>query len=505
MNQTISTRPIRFFFDGKIVEVEGSATTRTVLQWLREDAHRTGTKEGCAEGDCGACTVIVGELAADGTMQLQTVNACIRLLPTLDGKALFTVEDVKAADVMHPIQRALVETHASQCGFCTPGIVMSLTASYERHLEANTRPTRQQLADDLAGNLCRCTGYKPILEAGEKMFDAPAVRLDTSAALKALKALPADNFEYRAPNSADASREDSFHAPRSIEALAALRLAKPQARLVAGATDIGLWVNKQLRDLGDQIYLGEVAELRNIETRNDILSIGAGASLEAAWAALTANWPVLKETWLRFASPPIRNAGTMGGNVANGSPIGDSAPVLMALDAVLLLRRGDAQRRIPLGEFYTGYMTNQLQSGEFIQAIEVPLSATADSLRVYKITKRRDSDISAVLGAFRISHSGKTVSDARLVFGGMAATVKRAANAEAALRGKDWTEASVEAAAEALAKDFEPISDMRASAAYRLEVSRNLLRRFWLETRPDNPLSANEISVWAHGSEGGAK
>ena len=501
-----STRPIRFFHDGKIVKVEGAATTRTVLQWLREDARRIGTKEGCAEGDCGACTVIVGEPTADGTLHLQTVNACIRLLPTLDGKALFTIEDVKpAADAIHPIQRALIDTHASQCGFCTPGIVMSLTASYERHLDADTRPTRQQLADDLAGNLCRCTGYRPILDAGERMFDAPAVRLDTSAALKALSALSSDDFEYRGPNAADASREDTFHAPRSIKALAALRLAKPDARLIAGATDIGLWVNKQFRDLGDQIYLGEVAELRNIETRNGVLSIGAGASLEAAWSALTANWPVLKETWLRFASPPIRNAGTMGGNVANGSPIGDSAPVLIALDAVLLLRCGEVQRRIPLGEFYTGYMTNQLQPGEFIQAIEVPLSATGDAFRTYKISKRHDSDISAVLGAFRITRSGNTVNEAKLVFGGMAATVKRAVNAEAALRGKAYSEANIEAAAQALAEDFEPMSDMRASAAYRLEVSRNLLRRFWLETRPDNPLSAQEVSVWGCGSEGGTK
>ena len=506
MTPSKPARPIRFFFDGKIVEVEGSATSRTVLQWLREDARRTGTKEGCAEGDCGACTVIVGEPAADGTLHLQTVNACIRLLPTLDGKALFTVEDVKpAADTLHPIQRALIDTHASQCGYCTPGIVMSLTASYERHLDANTRPTRQQLGDDLAGNLCRCTGYKPILDAGERMFDAPAVRLDTSAALKALNALSNDDFEYRAASAADASRETAFHAPRSIATLAALLLAKPDARLIAGGTDIGLWVNKQLRDLGDQIYLGEVAELRNIETRNNVLSIGAGASLEEAWSALTSNWPVLKETWLRFASPPIRNAGTMGGNVANGSPIGDSAPVLIALDAVLLLRRGETQRRIALGEFYTGYMTNQLLPGEFIQAIEVPLSATADTLRVYKITKRFDSDISAVLGAFRVARNGSSIGDVRLVFGGMAATVKRAANAEAALRGQAYNKAAIEAAALALAKDFEPISDMRASAAYRLEVSRNLLRRFWLETRPDNPLPAHEVSVWAHGSEGGAK
>jgi xanthine dehydrogenase small subunit len=501
------TRPIRFFHNRQIVEVEGAATTRTVLQWLREDARRTGTKEGCAEGDCGACTVIVGAPAADGTLQLQAVNACIRLLPTLDGKALYTVEDLKAAagGMLHPVQRAMVDNHGSQCGFCTPGFVMSLAACYERHLDAATRPTRQQLADEIAGNLCRCTGYKPILDAGERMFDAPAVRLDTRAALAALCGQAFGDFEYRAPSAADPARHDTFHAPRTIDALAALRMAKPEARLVAGATDIGLWVNKQFRNLGDQIYLGDVADLRCVEVHGETLSIGAGASLEAAWAALAARWPALTECWLRFASPPIRNAGTMGGNVANGSPIGDSAPVLIALDAAVLLRRGAQQRRMPLADFYVDYMVNRLEPGEFLQAIEVPLAHADEPLRAYKISKRFDSDISAVLGAFRIALDGERVRDVRLAFGGMAAIVKRAANAEAALRGQPWNEAGVEAAARALGSDFKPLTDMRASAAYRLEVSRNLLRRFWLETRLADPLPAAAVSVWARDTEESAR
>jgi xanthine dehydrogenase small subunit len=501
---TMPTRPIRFFHQGQIVEVEGAAPTRTVLQWLREDARRTGTKEGCAEGDCGACTVIVGEPAADGTLALQAVNACIRFLPTLDGKALYTVEDLKptAAGALHPVQRALVDHHGSQCGFCTPGFVMSLTVCYERHLGAATRPTRQELADEIAGNLCRCTGYKPILDAGERMFDAPAVRIDTRPALSALHALPAGDFEYRAPADADPAREDRFHAPRTIEALATLRMARPAARLLAGGTDIGLWVNKQFRDLGEQIYLGDVAELRRIAVHGSTLSIGAGASLEAAWAALAGHWPSVTEVWKRFASPPIRNAGTMGGNVANGSPIGDAAPVLIALDAAVLLRRGERQRRMPLADFYVDYMVNRLEPGEFVQAIEVPLGSVAEPLRAYKIAKRFDSDISAVLGAFRIALDGDRVRDVRLAFGGMAAIVKRAANAEAALRGRPWNEAGVDAAALALATDFKPLTDMRASAGYRLEVSRNLLRRFWLETRPVDPLPAAAVSVWARETAG---
>ncbi len=525
----MSPRPIRFFHRGAIVEAEPAAATRTVLDWLREDALCTGTKEGCAEGDCGACTVVVGELGAGGALEMKPVNACIRFLPTLDGKALFTVEDVaevgragagsgnghaepaepaghaghagQARHVshtwqpgqLHPAQQAMVDCHGSQCGFCTPGFVMSLWSCYERHQEGGTRPTRQQLADDLSGNLCRCTGYRPILDAGEAMFDAPPRRLDTASALAALKTLAAD---------APLARPD-FHAPRTLAELAALRFARPDARLLAGSTDIGLWVTKQLKDLPDLIYVGEVADLRTVEERTvdgtQVLSIGAGATLEAAWAALHQRWPLpsMRDMWLRFASLPVRQAGTMGGNVANGSPIGDSAPVLIALDAQIVLRQGERVRRMALADFYVDYMKNRLERGEFVQGVEVPLK-NERTLRAYKISKRFDSDISAVSAglAIRLDAQG-IVSEVRLTYGGMAAIVKRAAAAEAALLGQPWTEATLAAGIAALAQDFKPLTDMRASAAYRAQVAGNLLRRFWLETRAEAPLAEHEVSVFA--------
>ncbi|MDN6885403.1 xanthine dehydrogenase small subunit [Variovorax sp. CAN2819] len=521
-------QPIRFFHRGKIVDVTGVHPTRSVLDWLREDARCTGTKEGCNEGDCGACTVVIGELAADpqapGTvdgLSLQTVNACIQFLPTLHGKALFTVEDLKAqaqcqakaqnADTghhgkhpvhtLHPVQQAMVDCHGSQCGFCTPGFVMSLWASYEHHQAEGTQPTRQQLADDLSGNLCRCTGYRPILDAGQRMFDLPSVRLDTRPVVAALTALQNDGLDlnYAAPLGA---RIDHFHAPKTLAQLAALREQKPRAQLLAGSTDVGLWVNKQFRDLGDIIYVGDVAELKSIEDRPDNggeLYIGAGASLESAFAALVQRVPSLAEVWLRFASPPIRHVGTMGGNVANGSPIGDSPPVLMSLDAQIELRRGDVVRRMPLPEFYLDYMKNQLQPGEFVQGLAVPHAAMKRQVRAYKISKRFDCDISALCAGFAIEleAGSDTVKAVRLAFGGMAATVKRAANAEAALVGKPWTQASVATARLALAQDFKPLSDMRASADYRLLVAQNLIQRLWLETRAEDALAIEETSVWS--------
>lgn len=534
----MKTRPIRFFHQGAIVEVSDAHPTRSVLDWLREDAHCTGTKEGCNEGDCGACTVVIGELPEASTpvgsavrgLSLRSVNACIQFLPTLDGKALFTVEDLKAMggsaetgeakpaegqtlhqktpakdDGLHPVQQAMVECHGSQCGFCTPGFVMSLWSTYEHHKACGTQPTRQQLADDLSGNLCRCTGYRPILDAGQRMFDLPALALDTTPVIAALQALKTESgstpgtFSY-AGLSAE-KRIDTFHAPKTLDALAELRAQNPKAQLLAGSTDVGLWVNKMFRDLGDIIFVGDVDELKRIDERAGAhgaeLYIGAGASLEAAWSALAGRFPALTDVWLRFASPPIRNAGTMGGNVANGSPIGDAPPVLMSLDAQIELRRGARVRRMPLEDFYLDYMKNQLEPGEFVQALAVPLAVTSRQVRAYKISKRFDCDISALCAGFSIELDGDMVKTIRLAYGGMAATVKRAANAEAALLGQAWSQQTVNAAKAALTSDYQPLSDMRASAAYRVQVAQNLLQRFWLETRRHNPLSSQSTSVFS--------
>ena len=499
----MSTQPIQFFHRGEVVRVSGVHPTRSVLDWLREDAHCSGTKEGCNEGDCGACTVVVGELSSDlghvGGLNLRSVNACIQFLPTLHGKALFTVEDLKSHDTkaLHPVQQAMVECHGSQCGFCTPGFVMTLWSSYQQHCAAGTVPSRQALADELSGNLCRCTGYRPILDAGERMFELPAAPLNTAAAVAALTTLQSDEgFSYEAPNPQAPERSDHFHAPKTLAALADLRVQKPKAQLLAGSTDVGLWVNKQFRDVGDIIFLGDVAELKQIRSTDSELFIGAGASLEAGWRALARHATSLTDVWMRFASPLIRNAGTLGGNVANGSPIGDAAPVLMALDALVELRCGEQVRRMPLQEFYTGYMRNQLAVGEFLQGMAVPMAAMKKTVRAYKISKRFDCDISAVCAGFALELRANQVAHIRLAFGGMAGTVKRATATEAALLGRVWDQQAVMAAQAAMLQDFEPLSDMRASAAYRMQVAQNLLQRFWLETRRDRPLLPSDTSVW---------
>lgn len=488
----METQAIRFFHRGQVHEVTGQPATRTLLQHLREDLHCTGTKEGCAEGDCGACTVVVGELDGKGGVALRAVNACIQFLPALDGKAVFTVEDLRLADgALHPVQQALVDCHGSQCGFCTPGFAMSMWGMYVNHEAGQPLPDRVEINDALSGNLCRCTGYRPIVDAASAMFDYPQAPFDRQALAHTLESLQRnDVFTYQ-------SSGQVFHAPRTLSQLAELRAQYPDARILAGSTDVGLWVTKQLRDLPHLIYVGQVAELREIREEDGGLYIGAGALLNDAFGALLHHYGEFDELHRRFASMPIRNAGTLGGNVANGSPIGDSMPALIALGTRILLRRNEIVRDMALEDFYLAYQKTALEPGEFVQGIRVPLPAAGQRFRTYKLSKRFDQDISAVCAAFSIVLDGETIRGARIAFGGVAATPRRASQAEQALIGQPWSEATAQRAMDALQQDYAPLSDMRATSDYRLAAAANLLYRFYLETRPRDPMSVRETSVFA--------
>ena len=550
--------PIRFVRRGEIVSLSNVPPSRTLLELLRDDLACTGTKEGCGEGDCGACTVVLGE-EENGSLRFRAVNSCIRLAHSIDGLALWTVEDLAAQDgTLHPAQKAMVQAHASQCGFCTPGFVMSLFAMYQKYIaptlvtactslppegavcrgskpaiagldgtqkggvsppsglqglrlrpgkagsaapageEGAANPiTRAMAVEELSGNLCRCTGYRPILDAAQGMSALPRVAMDEANLLSKMELLAKERRGLKA--------DFSYKSPRYLRELLKLRAAHPDAQLVAGCTDVGLWVTRQHQQFNHVIDVSKVRELRRIHDTPEMLAIGAAVTLVDAFAALVRQWPQLHSFAARFAGLPVRNSGTLGGNVANGSPIGDSMPLLIALGARVVLMTQRGSRELPLEQLYTGYRQNVMTPDEVLAWIKVPRPGAgkgggqaglapsplrgeswgegSEQLQVYKISKRFDDDISAVCLAIHLQIEGGVVTHASIGAGGVAATPMRAGKTEAALLGEPWNAATVQSAIPILRAEFSPISDMRASSSYRREVLGNLLQRYWLESQ----------------------
>jgi xanthine dehydrogenase small subunit len=497
----MESKTIRFIRGGDLVSLNNVPPDRTLLEVLREDLACTGTKEGCGEGDCGACTVVLGEVEGEG-IRYRAINSCIRLAHSVDGMALWTVEDLAREDgTLHPAQEAMVQCHGSQCGFCTPGFVMSLFGMYQNHVCKGERISRELAQQELSGNLCRCTGYRPILDAAQQMAELPAVCIDE----------PALHEQLRAIRREPASTLGAYIAPTTLHEVLAARAAHPDAQIVAGCTDVGLWVTKMHMQFGKVLDVTGVEELRRVEHYDNHIAIGAAVTLTDAFDALIAQWPQLQTFADRFAGLPTRNSGTLGGNVANGSPIGDSMPLLIALNAHVVLMSTRGHRDMPLENFYTGYRKNLLAPDEVLAWIKVPRPLTgpraapgrpkqtrapsggsavhevasvgAEFVRAYKISKRYDDDISAVCLVVNLGLENGKVANISIGAGGVAATPVRAVKTEAALRGKPWTLEAMQQATATLRAEFQPISDMRASAAYRSEVLGNLMQRFWLESQ----------------------
>lgn len=479
---------LKFLLNDQLIETNDVLATETLLDFLRLNQTLRGTKEGCAEGDCGACTVLVGRLAGD-ELTYESVNSCIRFVGSLDGCHVVTIEHLKGKDgAPHPIQQAMVEHHGSQCGFCTPGFVMSLYAMWMSEFEPDVATIERYLQ----GNLCRCTGYEPIIKAARDIGAHGKLHEDYLIAER-------DQIIEQLSNLQDdqmlevENGSEMFYAPATLDQFAKLYAKNPKATIVAGSTDVGLWVTKFMRDISPVIFTSRLNDFRKIKVTDDAINIFGGASYTDMLTTIDEYLPQLSQFWRRIGGEQVRNMGTVGGNIANGSPIGDTPPPLIALKATITLRKANERRTIELEKYFVAYGKQDRAQGEFVEQIHIPLPPDDQIFATYKISKRRDEDISAVCGAFSAKIEDGRIADIRIAFGGMAATPKRATHVEQALIGAPWSERSILDAKQSFADDFKPLSDWRASADYRLAVTQNLLERFYLEHADENAFSLDEL------------
>ncbi|PPR47453.1 MAG: 6-hydroxypseudooxynicotine dehydrogenase complex subunit beta [Alphaproteobacteria bacterium MarineAlpha5_Bin9] len=466
---------IKFVYNNNIIELENIDPNETLLNFIRNNLKKTGTKEGCAEGGCGACTVVLGTLK-NNKILYQVVNSCIIFVPMIHGKQLIIVEDLESKKDLHPVQKAMIKHNGSQCGFCTPGFVMSLFSMYKN----NNNYTEKIIKDSISGNLCRCTGYKPIINAGKELnnyFKPDKFEINKKIDIELIKKIQNEKKPIKINYN-----NKLYFSPLSIKELLLIIKNNPNAKLINGGTDLALTVTKSRKDLNSLIYLGNIKELNYIKENQNNIEIGSSTPLIEIEKFISKYYSDFSEILKRYGSYQIRNIATIGGNLGTASPIGDTLPILLSLNALIITQKNNISRKILIKDFFTGYRKTKLKKNEFIKAIIIPKNKSY-IFRAYKISKRYDDDISSVCMGINLNLERNIIRNIIIAYGGMSEKPKRATNCEKYLNNKNFDKETIIKSQKELLKDFNPINDMRASSEYRKNIAKNLLLKFFFEIK----------------------